>query len=163
MTESELELRGSTYRIGTIDAWTQFHVVRRLFPLMGAFAKAMGKPPSIMEAARNGEPASDGDEESMLNGIVAMAEVLATMSEADCDYILRACLKVCKKKQKDMWAPLLSSDGRLMFDADTNLSDLFQLTSATIQRQEGLVDFFQNLQSRSGLSVPSSSSSKESS
>lgn len=145
--ETEVTLGADVYRIGKINAWTQFHVVRRLTPLLTAMAAA------IREKKKPLLTSPDPDEagmEKMMEGMVAMAEVLATMKDEDCDYVIRACLSVCQKKQGNMWSSMLSSDGHLMFSENTSLSNLLKLTSATLQHQEGLIDFFQNLQSPKG-------------
>lgn len=143
--ESEVTIGASTYRVNGIDAWTQFHIVRRLFPILAALAGAAkdARPPSALSAGQ----AELSENSVAMAGVAAMAGVLSTMKDDDCDFVIRACLKACQKRQGDAWSQMLNANGHMMFGEATSLSDLLQLTSAVLQRQEGLVAFFQGLQS----------------
>lgn len=110
----DFELNGQTYRAGTIDARTQFHIVRRLAPVFGELVPAM----------RGG--AKDG-----LDALPAIAGALAKLSDADADYCIFGLLKAVTRKQAQGlgWGPV-SVGETLMYD-DITMSLMLQLAWQT--------------------------------
>lgn len=114
----EFEIKGQQYRAGRLDAFKQFHVARRLAPLLGGIAKG-----------------GQGDFSAFLQ---PMAEALAGMPDADCDFILNTCLAVVQRQQGNAWAPIIKGK-ELMFE-DIDMGSMIQITIKVIQ--ENLGSFF---------------------
>ena len=132
--EQEITVGKEAYRIGQLGAMEQFHVYRRLVPILSSLATIMMiKSPTRQTTA--------SDEELFARGLVAMAGVLSTMKDDDVDHVVLSCLKVCKRKQGETWAPMLSASKHIMME-DVSLPELLELVSAVLQSQEGLAAFF---------------------
>lgn len=140
---------GTNYRIGRLDPFVQFHVARRLAPILANLGTALKEAAPLLQSkqATGGTPeeaAASKDAEdfdALAVAIGPIAETLAKMSDEDVDYILHKCLAVC---QRDIgggkWAPVQLRGGtRLMFE-DIDLPTLMGLTINTIQ--DNLSSFF---------------------
>lgn len=105
----ELELDGHTYRVGKLDARAQFHVVRRLAPVLGELAPALQGGKGGMEA------------------LPAIATAVAKLSDADADYCIFGLLKVVSRKQPNGlgWGPV-STENLLMYD-DIGMTQMLKL------------------------------------
>lgn len=110
----EYELNGQTYRIGKLDARAQFHIVRRLAPVLGELA------PSI-QGGKNG-----------LEALPAIASAIAKLSDADADYCLFGLLRVVSRKQANGlgWSPV-STENLMMFD-DIDMAAMLRLAWQTL-------------------------------
>ena len=105
----ELELDGHTYRVGKLDARAQFHIVRRLAPVLGGLA-----------------PALQGDKGG-LDALPPIATAVAKLSDADADYCIFGLLKVVSRKQPNGlgWGPV-STENLLMYD-DIGMTQMLKL------------------------------------
>jgi hypothetical protein len=118
----DFEIGGNEYRSGKMDTFKQFHVSRRLVPAFGSFIGAVGEKPDFAELMQ------------------PVMHAIASMTDADCDFILDACLSVVKRRQKDAWAPIYAGANQaLMFD-DIDMSVMLQIASKVIQ--DNLAGFF---------------------
>ena len=129
----EVEFQGVQYRIGTLDCFKQFHVTRRLAPLLAGLAKASEQvPPAVKES-------EDGAARWFESIAGPMAEAFANLSDETADYIIQTCLGVVQRDAgKGTWAPLLRNK-RLMYE-DLDMTTMVGLTIAVIQ--ENLAGFF---------------------
>ena len=129
---TELDIQGTSYRIGALDAFTQFHIARRLAPIQ----LAMGV--SAQELKQH----ADADEATVAGAIMGpIADIVAKMPQADVDYILQAALGVVSRRQGESWARVYVG-GALMF-SDIQMTTMLRLTIATIK--ENLGSFFVGL------------------
>ena len=120
MTDT-IEVGGNSYRIGRLDARKQFHVARRLAPILPALGG--------MKTGKD-----------MMMSIAPVAEALSKMSEEDTDYVLDTCLAVCQRIQGNgQGAPLMARGGGLMFQ-DIDMPQMIQLTIQVLR--ENLAGFF---------------------
>lgn len=131
----ELTVDGATYRTGKLDAITQFQVGRRLLPIISS----LGAGFSALALTEGGEAARALTDSDMLTALGPAAQALASMSDKDTEYVLRACLGGCHRQQASGWAPVQSPSGKLMFD-DLSMRGMMKLVIATIQENQ-LVDF----------------------
>ncbi len=121
----DFEIAGQQYRSGKMDAFRQFHVSRRLAPVLSGLAAS---------AAAGAGGDSDHEFAAFLQPLV---NGIASMSDADCDYVLHACLGVVKRQQGNAWAPIFITQGNsLMFD-DIDLAVMLQIASRVIQDNFG--------------------------
>ena len=105
----EFELNGQTYRTGKIDARSQFHIVRRLAPVLGEIA-----------------PAAAGGKMGGLDALPPLANAIAKLSDADADYCLFGLLAVVSRKQPQGtgWGPV--STGNTLMYADIDMVGMLQ-------------------------------------
>ncbi len=105
----ELELDGHTYRVGKLDARAQFHIVRRLAPILGELAPALQGGKGGMEA------------------LPAIASAVARLSDADADYCIFGLLKVVSRKQPNGlgYGPV-ATENLLMYD-DIGMPQMLKL------------------------------------
>lgn len=105
----ELELDGHTYRVGKLDARAQFHIVRRLAPVLGELAPAL-------QGGKGG-----------LDALPPIATAVAKLSDADADYCIFGLLKVVNRKQPNGlgWGPV-ATENLLMYD-DIGMTQMLKL------------------------------------
>jgi len=110
----ELELDGHSYRIGKLDARAQFHIVRRLAPVMGELVPAL-------QGGKGG-----------LAALPPIATAVAKLSDADADYCIFGLLKVVSRKQPNGlgWGPV-STESLLMYD-DISMAQMLKLAWETL-------------------------------
>lgn len=120
----QVEINGAQYRIGKMNARQQFHVMRRLAPIMASL----------------GPLAAGGLDDA--GALAPMAAVVAGLSDEDVDYVLDACLLVCQRQQGDGWAAIRVPNGKttLSMFADIDMAAELRLAAEAIK--ENLGDFF---------------------
>jgi hypothetical protein len=82
----EFVIDGKTYRAERLDAKKQFHISRRLAPVLGVAIPAL--------QAIKGE----NDEQRGLAALAPLADALSGMSDADADYVLFGLLAGAKRQ-----------------------------------------------------------------
>jgi len=115
----EFEISGQTYRSGKLNARKQFHVARRLAPVLGGLADA-----------------SAAGAESFSKFLQPIADAISHMSDADCDYVLDNCLAVVSRQQGTAWAPIMASSKAIMFD-DIDVGVMLKIAAKVIQGNLG--------------------------
>ena len=100
----DFDLGGVTYRLAKLDAMTQFHVSRRIMPLMGAIG---------------------GEGDNMAKLFAAVGQ----LSDVDTEYVIGKCLADCRRG--DSSAKIYVS-GKLMFD-DIGMMGMLRLTMETLK------------------------------
>ncbi len=105
----EIEIEGRAYRINKIDARSQFHIVRRLAPVLGKIAPAVQGVKGGMES------------------LPALAGAIADLSDEDADYVLFGLLKALSRKQDQGlgWGPVVTGTS-IMYD-DITMSTMLKL------------------------------------
>lgn len=123
---AEVKVGEHTYRIGKLDARRQFHVARRLGPVM---------------AALTGDRAGG----NAFNAFVAIANSISGMPDSEVDYVIDRCLAVCFRldpADKTKSYRMMASNGAIMFN-DLDMKELIELTSAVIE--DNLLGFMSGL------------------
>lgn len=143
----EFEIKGQLYRSGKLDAFKQFHVARRLAPLLSGVSsvlKGSALPPptqkhdgdkSQSEEAPPPAPAPD-----FADFLEPMADALAHMPDADCDFILFTCLGAAQRQQGNGWAKIVATGTRSLMFEDIDMGVMINITLKVIQ--ENLGSFF---------------------
>ena len=132
---NEITIAGNTYRYGKLNAFQQFHIERRIMPLVfSAF-------PAFFSTKDEKEKDSVVTFQEILEKSRPMADVLSKMSDEDADYVTKTCLSIVQRKQGMEWVSLMS-DGRLMFD-DLDAFEMMLLSFFVIRRN--LANFMQKL------------------
>ena len=128
---AELEIGGNTYRINSMPAMTQFHVMRKLGPVLPGIVPVLAQAAAALPQADGQE---DGGAMTTVDGVAAIAmaaqpllDGLASMADADAEYVINHCLSAVMRRVSGgkSWTAV-SRDGVTMFD------DIDQMTSMQI-------------------------------
>lgn len=118
----EVTVGGVNYRSVKMDAFKQFHVIRRMGPLFPNIAGF------LTEAKKE-------DSDKMLQaGYIAAA--LGRLSDPDANFILNNCLATCQRQQGTVWANLTDASGSLMF-SDLSMPDMLELVWKVLEDNYG--------------------------
>ena len=126
----EIDLAGQRYRIERMDAMTQFHVSRKLAPVLPTILpiiSAMGG--GAMEKAMN------GDAKDLAEAAMPFAEAIAGMSDENAAYVVGSCLATVKRMHMDAWRPV-QQNGQYMFD-DMDMSVILPLVFRILREALG--------------------------
>lgn len=130
MSIPEVQIGEDLYQIGKLPAMTQFHVVRRIGPVLAS----MGV--SITEMAASGKSLrADVD---LLSIMGTVSEVVAHMSNDDVEYVIYACLGVVRRKQGERFMAVMTGKNFQFQDIDMN--KMLRLTVEVLK--ENLGGFF---------------------
>lgn len=130
---------GNQYQIGRLNAIDQFHVSRRLAPVLPTIA------PLLVQIHQSGliQKIDDGGVEAVLDGDLAklaeeampLADALADMSDEHANYIILKCLSVVRRKTDTGFAAMCRG-GTLAYD-DMEMMDMLPLVLAVVQASLG--------------------------
>lgn len=116
---ADFEIDGHSYRSGQMPAKTQFHVLRRLAPVLSSLKDLSGL--------------TGGNAETMAASLGPITEAIAKLSDADTEYVLDACLEVTERQQGAGWAKVQTKGARRpMFD-DINFAVMLKIAMAVMQ------------------------------
>ena len=141
---AELEIGGNTYRINSMSAMTQFHVMRKLGPVLPGIVPVLAQAAAALPQADGQE---DGGAMTTVDGVAAIAmaalpllDGLAAMADADAEYVINHCLSAVMRRDPGgkSWNAV-SRDGVTMFD-DIDLMASMQLVWAVLR--ENYTSFF---------------------
>lgn len=121
----DFQINEVSYRSGKMNAMTQFHVSRRMAPLLS----------SLTEIAQGGQLDVPAVLASLMNEI-------SKLSDTDCEYVLYACMAVTSRDQGGGrgHASILAGDGKTSMFPDIDM--LGMLTIAAHVLQDNLAGFF---------------------
>jgi len=111
---AEFEVKGVKYRSGVMDCMTEFHVTRRLSPVISSFRGML--------------------DHKLEDGISVITDVLAKMSNEDAEFIISSCMSVVEREETGGrgWAKAWSSTaGKPMYD-DINMGVMIQIVFAVL-------------------------------
>lgn len=127
---------GIDYQVHSIDAVKQFHLSRKLAPIM---ARPIIQLLPLVMRLLSEEELSEEEKKSIPLHLQAavpdFAEAIAALSEDDANYIIFTCLDYCWRKQDTGWAKVRKA-GALMF-ADLSMLALIRLVVETIKANLG--------------------------
>lgn len=130
------------YVIGKLDAFAQFHVSRRIAPVIPTIAPliqevAKGNLQDIAKKLELGEVdiSEIGDLKPLAEAAIPFADALAAMSDEHANYVINTCLSVVKRKT-DSGAAAVCRNGSIMFD-DLELGEMLPLVIAVLRSSLG--------------------------
>ena len=141
---TELEIGGNAYRINSMSAMTQFHVMRKLGPVLPGIVPVLAQAAAALPQVDGQE---DGGAMTTVDGVAAIAmaarpllDGLAAMADADAEYVINHCLSAVMRRDPGgkSWNAV-SRDGVTMFD-DIDLMASMQLVWAVLR--ENYTSFF---------------------
>lgn len=137
MNKTEIEVAGQTYRIGKLNAIQQFHVSRRLGPVMAAVGISLQSLSAGMLA-----------DLSDFSAIIGPAtEVMSKMTDEETNYIIFTCLGCVGRQEEARWAPVVQGSNFMYQDIDMPV--MIRLVVAVLQDNIG--NFLQGLSGESSL------------
>lgn len=137
----EFEIGGQRYRAEKLDAFKQLHVSRKIAPIVPKLL------PMFLKFSEQGDSMKE-DLTGMAEAFEPLAQALADMPDADCEYVFNACLGVVARNQLGNWASIWNQNARsLMFD-DIDLGVMVQLTAKVIW--DSLGNFIRGLLANKG-------------
>ncbi len=128
---SEITIAKQKYRTGKLDAMQQFHIARRLAPILAT----MGI--SLRQLASGSNMSVD----DFLPVLGPVSEILAHMTDADADYIIFSCLATVQREQGNSWAPVVN--GKSLMFQDLDLPGMMRLVIEVLK--DNLGDFLTGL------------------
>lgn len=142
---TDITIGGAVYRTGRMNAKTQFHVARRLLPVLSALTSSTASdtapPPENPGDGVSGgaDPAAEAAATAAsFSRYVSLAKTLASVPDADCDYVIAACLGVCQRQQTGGgWAMVWNAAAGIPQFSDIDLATMMQLTVAVIKDNLG--------------------------
>lgn len=126
--ENSFEINNRKFKLGKIDAFRQFHIVRRIGPLLAEFMPAL--------AGMNQKKMANLSETEKLEEFVKMIQPvmlgLSKLSDADADYVLFRLLGAVEvhQGQFDTWAKVATDTGLMMQDLE--LPTLLQVAGRSL-------------------------------
>ncbi len=121
----ELDLNGHRYSIGKLSAKQQFHVSRRIAPIVPTLI-----PVFVRLAA--GVRGITEDPGGMADVLQPLADGLAAMKDEDADYVLDTCMQAVQRKQEHGWTAIWSASQRVPMFQDIDLSVMLPLAVRVI-------------------------------
>lgn len=137
-----MEINGIEYTIGRLNAVDQFHVSRKIAPivpkLMPLIAEvAKGDLEKTIDSIDKREKGDLKDLQPLADALSPLMEVFAQMPEDDVNYIIYKCLSVAKRD-----GAVVCRNNSIMFD-DIDMTQVLPLVIATIRINLG--NFIQGL------------------
>lgn len=121
---TEFEVVGKKYRVGKLDAIKQFHLMRKIGPIVAKIAPDFANQADGL-----------GDMQKMITPVL---EALSEMKDGDVDYIIRMCLSVTKRDEgANVWVDCWNVRANMSQFADMDLSVLLPVCLNVIQENLG--------------------------
>lgn len=117
----EFSIGERDFKLNKIDAFKQFHVVRRLAPILSDLIPMLSQIQKTMKT----EQSEEAKFEEMSKILSPILTGLSKLSDEDSDKVLRSLLSAVEMKQNPGWARI-ANDQMIMF-SDLELPLLLQL------------------------------------
>lgn len=122
--DRSFSINGKNFKLFKIDAFKQFHIVRRVGPILADLLPAMG---DIQKALKTPDSLSEGENLDELAKVVSPIMLgLSKLSDEDANKVLYGLLSAVEIQQQGMGWARVSTDSALMFQ-DLDLPMLLQL------------------------------------
>lgn len=125
----EFELSGQSYRVGKLDAFKQFHLSRRIAPIIPTLIPVFVK---VMRDGGIGE-----DLLGLVEVITPFTEGLASMPDEAAEYVLTVCLSACQRQTGQTWAPVWSQAANACMFDDMDIAQMMQIVAHVVQDSLG--------------------------
>ena len=126
----EIDLNGHRYSIGKLSAKQQFHMSRRIAPIVPTLI------PVFVRLAAGGKRISE-DPGGMADVLQPPADGLAAMKDEDAEYVLDTCMQAVQRKQEHGWANIWSASQRVPMFQDIDLAVMLPLALRVITENLG--------------------------
>lgn len=137
--DTKQDIKGQSYSFSKLLPLKQFHIVRRLSPMLGELA------PLIKDKM-------SGNDIDPIAILPALSKVLSEMTDENADFILFGLLAAVSRKQTVGYAPVTNSDTNSLMFTDIDLPLMMELAGRSLMFNLG--NFFDALPSNSTGMVP---------
>jgi len=121
--DQDFEFGGKKFRLSKISAFKQFHIVRRIAPILADLAPQMTSAQSLKDVGALNE---DEKLETIAKFVSPIMTGLSKLNDADADHVLKGLLESVEVKQETgNWAKIVRGD--LFMMQDLELPALLQL------------------------------------
>lgn len=127
MSTAQIEVKGNWYQVGKMNALAQLHVVRRLGPAIVVVGLSL-------DMLRQGLKVDMGD---LVASAGPVMEIVSKMPNEDFDYVVFACLDVCRRKQGDAWAPVALAEAKKLMFQDLEFLEILRLVIEVLKLNLG--------------------------
>lgn len=132
----EFQIGDFTYRAYNMSARVQFHVARRIGPLLVQLLPVAPQLTAPTPIGADGKPATNDKLLFVATLIEPLSEALAKLSDADCDYVLDECLSVVQRRQEQgNWVNVWNRSAKASQFADIDLSTMLQIVVKVLASQ----------------------------
>ncbi|QIE87977.1 hypothetical protein G5B91_17535 [Pseudomonas nitroreducens] len=132
---SEFNVNGQTYRTAKIDAMRQFHLSRKIAPVIPALIPVFAK---LAESQKtDGAKPFSSDLAAMASLFEPFAEAVATMSDETAEYVMGTCLSVVSRQQGATWAPIWNDRQKVCMFDDIDSGVMLQLAAHVVRESLG--------------------------
>lgn len=123
MNDREFEIGGKKFQLNKVNAIKQFHIVRRMAPILTKMVPSIGK---IKDNEKSKTELSDGEKlEHIAEVAIPFMDGFAKLSDADSEIVLYGLLSCVQVQQAGNWAWVVVNSN-LMFD-DLDLPTMLQI------------------------------------
>jgi hypothetical protein len=110
---TEIAIGENVFRIGKLNAIQQLHVSRKIAPVLPKILPAMVASKALMASITEENP----DIEGLSSMLSPVAEALASMPDADVEYVFNECLSAVQMQQGNAFVSIWNKDTqRSQFD-----------------------------------------------
>lgn len=121
MNERTFEVGGRRFQLNKIDAFKQFHIVRRLAPILGDLLPVAQKLSKLKD-----------NTEAQFESLAPIMDGIAKLSDADANTVLLGlCSAVEVQQASGNWARIVVGD--ILAIQDLDLSTLLQIAGRALQ------------------------------
>jgi hypothetical protein len=115
---ADFKVGDHNYRCGKMSARVQFHVARKLGPILAKLG------PGVTDTRSKDE----NKPFNMIDLLEPAVDALAEMPENDCDYVLDRCMAVVQRQVGTAWQNIWNESAKkLIFENDIDLSAMIQI------------------------------------
>lgn len=133
----EFDIQGRQYRADKLNAFQQFHVSRKIAPLVPALIPVFLSVTKMKGGLTANLPA-------IADALQPFADGLAQLPDEAAEYVISTCLSVVRRCQGDNWAPVWSASAKaMMFDDINDMGSILPIVVRVIQ--DNLGPFIQGL------------------
>lgn len=132
---AEFTVNGQAYRTAKIDAMRQFHLSRKIAPIIPALIPVFAKLAESRKA-EDAKPLSS-DLAAMAHLFEPFAEAIACMSDEVAEYVMGTCLSVVQRQQGTTWAPVWNDRQKVCMFDDIDTGVMVQLAAYVVRESLG--------------------------
>jgi len=150
---SEFELGADSFRIGKLNAFQQFHLSRKVAPMIPTLIPVFLKLEASAQAAKAAQQANpvatevppngaalnplSGDLGALAELMQPFAEGIASMPDETAEFILSTCLAAVQRKQGSTWSPVWNTKQNVCMFDDIDIGLMLKLAVRVITESLG--------------------------
>ena len=132
---NEFEFGGRKFKIGKLNVFKQFHVVRRIAPVLADMLPVMG---DLQKATKNNQKSEDEKFQEVASILAPILKGFSKLSDQDSEFVLYGLLSCVEVQLGNSWTKI-ATDNLLMVQ-DFDLPALLQIAGRSFMAN--LSNFF---------------------